>query len=72
MTNGRATILELCGKKYVTMDEIDADFNLMNKKDLKENVATYINLILNPVREHFEKPELKILAEKVASYRINK
>lgn len=72
VTNGRASALELCGKKYFTMREIDADFNLMNKKELKERVAAYINLILNPVRQHFEKPELKILADKVASYRITK
>jgi len=72
VTNNRTDSLELCGKKYLTMEDIGVDFASMNKKELKENVAEYINLILNPVREHFEKPELKKLADKVASYRVTK
>jgi len=40
---------------------------------MKQHYDTkYINKILDPVREHFEKPEMKALAERVASYRVTR
>lgn len=72
VTNGRISDLDLCGKKYSTLSEIEADFPTMDKKILKEDVAEYINQILDPVREHFNEPELTILAQRVASYRVTR
>lgn len=62
----------LCGKEYDKLEDIDHDFPSMNKRELKVDVARYINNILEPVRKHFEKPELKALAERVASYRLTR
>ncbi|AVL95172.1 tyrosyl-tRNA synthetase [Moumouvirus australiensis] len=64
--------LELCGKNYNNMDEIEKDFHDMNKRELKNNVAEYINKIIEPVRIHFQQPHLKDLLEKVSSYRVTK
>lgn len=54
------------------MDEIEKDFHDMNKRELKNNVAEYINKIIEPVRIHFQQPHLKDLLEKVSSYRVTK
>lgn len=64
--------ITLCGKEYTDIDEIIKDFPDMNKKNLKADVAEYINQILEPVRRHFDNPALKELAEKVAGYRITR
>lgn len=64
--------LTLCGKDYSDIAAIQADFPTMDKKQLKAEVAQYINTILDPVRRHFENPVLRDLAERVASYRITK
>lgn len=44
----------------------------MNKRELKTNVAEYLNMILSSVRRHFEQPALRELAERVASYRVTR
>jgi tyrosyl-tRNA synthetase len=62
----------LCGKYYNYINDIDADFATMNKKELKADVSNYINKILHPIRNHFTQPEMKMLADRVASYRITK
>lgn len=62
----------LCGKKYQTVEDIEKDFEGMDKKTLKENVADYINQILQPVRDHFSKPGLKELAERVGGFRVTR
>ena len=62
----------LCGKRYNILTDIETDFPMMNKRQLKIDVAAYINEILQPIRQHFQKPELAVLAAKVASYRISR
>lgn len=64
--------ITLCEKIYTSMDEIQQDFASMNKSELKKDVANYINMILEPVRNHFENPSLKELAQRVASYGVSK
>ena len=64
--------LDLCEKTYINMETITNDFPSMNKTILKENVCKYLNIILEPIRKHFEKPELKELVDKVASYKITR
>lgn len=64
--------ITLCGTQYISMQDIDIDFKQMNKKQLKIDVANYINLILEPVRLHFQKPDLTELAARVSGYRVNR
>lgn len=66
---GRAT---LCGVEYMSIDAVAAAFPSMDKRQLKLDVAGYINRILDPVRAHFEQPVMKELAARVASYRVTK
>jgi tyrosyl-tRNA synthetase len=42
---------------FKTYDEFEKDYinGQIYPKDLKESVAYHINLLLEPVREHFEK-----------------
>jgi tyrosyl-tRNA synthetase len=64
--------ITLNGKSYTSIDEIAKDFGAMDKKNLKLEVAEYINKILDPVRKHFENPAMKELAAKVAGYRVTR
>ncbi len=50
VTNKITDCLVLCNKHYYSMVDIDSDFKQMDKKLLKENVAQYINIILEPIR----------------------
>ncbi|AAV50399.1 tyrosyl-tRNA synthetase [Acanthamoeba castellanii mimivirus] len=60
--------LNLCGKIYTDIESIQEDFSSMNKRELKTDVANYINTIIDLVREHFKKPELSELLSNVKSY----
>ena len=64
--------LTLCGTEYTSLADIERDFPQLNKKTLKADVAAYINGILDPVRRHFEEPEMRALADRVASYRVTR
>jgi len=64
--------LELCGVKYNDATDITYAFPKMNKTVLKHDVINYLNQILEPVRRHFEKPELKELQTLVAGFRNKK
>ncbi|SBT30922.1 tyrosine--tRNA ligase (TyrRS) [Plasmodium ovale wallikeri] len=62
-------------KTYQTMEELEADYvsGAVHPLDLKDNVATYINEMLNPVREHFQKnAEAKNLLNEIKKYKITK
>jgi tyrosyl-tRNA synthetase len=61
--------IELNGRKYCSPDELTADFKSLNKSEVKRTVIVYINRILDPVRAHFAKPEMRQLAELVAGFR---
>jgi len=65
-------VLDLREKTYTNIDEIEKDFELMDKKELKDKVAYYINKILEPIREHFSKNGLKELLEQVVSFRVTR
>ena len=60
--------LEFEGVKYSTIESIQEAFAQLNKRDLKTSVASYINKILTPVRQHFASGEKKNLYEKVMEY----
>jgi len=64
--------LTLCEKEYININDIETDFASMNKKQLKENVAEYINIIIEPVRQHFDDVELNNLLDRVISYRVTR
>lgn len=64
--------LDLCGKTYTNMSDIDNDFPQMNKKCLKLDVAAYINRIIEPVRQHMASADVKDLADRVASYQVTR
>jgi len=64
--------ITLCGKEYDSIEEIEKDFPLMNKSELKSDVSKLINGIIEPVRTHFSTGEMKELAERVASYRTSR
>lgn len=62
--------LVLCGKLYNNIEEINKDFSSMNKKELKEDVAKYINIIIEPINKHFNSSlELKQLLKEVKNIR---
>lgn len=65
-------IIEIEGKKYDNISDIENDFKSFDKKKLKEKVAEYINQILVPVRKHFSEGEMKELKEMVASFNITR
>lgn len=60
------------GKTYKTIEDLEKDFATIDKKELKMSLANNINKILQPVREHFSKGEMKFLAETVASYQVTR
>ncbi|KAF5832012.1 tyrosyl-tRNA synthetase like-protein [Dunaliella salina] len=62
-------------KTYRNMEEIEADYTsgALHPGDLKPALARAINLILQPVRDHFANdPEAKELLKKVRSYKVTK
>ena len=61
--------------EYSSYEQLEYDFEegKLHPMDLKTAVLFYVNEILKPVREHFEKnPEAKALKEKVESFRVTK
>ncbi len=60
--------ITLCGQKYNNIDDINKNFATMQKKDLKNDVADYIDYILEPVRRHFQDPQMAELYSRVRSY----
>lgn len=66
--------LTLCGKTYNTADEIQENFAeiLTNEAQFRTDVANYVDQIIQPVRDHFEQPELKELLQRIESYRVTK
>ena len=65
-------VLEIEGKKYTDIKDIENDFKSFDKKKLKETVADYINKILDPIRKHFSQGEMKELKETVASFNVTR
>ncbi|SBS80445.1 tyrosine--tRNA ligase, putative [Plasmodium ovale] len=62
-------------KTYQTVEELEADYvsGAVHPLDLKDNVAAYINEMLNPVREHFQKnAEARNLLNEIKKYKITK
>lgn len=60
---------------YTDMPTLEADFlsGALHPGDLKPAVTKALNLILQPVRDHFEKnAEAKELLKKVRSYKVTK
>jgi tyrosyl-tRNA synthetase len=66
---GEITIRE---KTYRTHEELAADFPSLDKRTVKSVVAAKINEILAPVRRHFAKPEMRQLADLVASFQVTR
>lgn len=68
--------ITLVGKKFTSADEVAANFSELispeNNKKFREDIAELINKCIQPVRDHFNTPELKDLLNKVASYRVTK
>jgi tyrosyl-tRNA synthetase len=60
------------GKTYKTHEELAEDFGNIDKLSLKTAVAAKINEILEPVRKHFAKPEMRALADLVASFQVTR
>eukprot|EP00798_Chlamydomonas_sp_ICE-L_P004979 gene4979-34758_t len=62
-------------KIYETMDELEADYasGALHPGDLKPALTAQLNLILQPVRDHFNNDaEAKDLLKKVKSYKVTK
>lgn len=61
----------LCGKRYQNSEQIRDNFSeiLTNKSQFKKDVASYIDIIIQAIRNHFKKPELLNLANKISLYR---
>jgi tyrosyl-tRNA synthetase len=61
--------------EFKSYADLEADFaeGKLHPSDLKTAVAKYVNEMIKPVREHFEKsPEAKKLKELVDSYKVTK
>jgi tyrosyl-tRNA synthetase len=62
-------------KTYTEFDELVADYTsgALHPGDLKPALAKALNIILQPVRDHFENdPEAKALLKQVKSYKVTK
>lgn len=59
---------------YTSMDAVRADYvsEALHPGDLKISLANAINVMLEPVRKHFETPENAALLEAVRSFRVTK
>lgn len=64
----------LVGQEYNNADEVAADFErlVQNEAQFKEDCAKYIDMMIKPIREHFQKPELQELLRRVESYRVTR
>lgn len=63
---------EFDGKTYNDLESIKADFATFDMIKLKLKVAEYINMILEPVRNHFADGEMRELKELVASFPVTR
>ncbi|ETB62255.1 hypothetical protein YYC_00865 [Plasmodium yoelii 17X] len=62
-------------KLYLTIEEMEKDYinGEIHPLDLKDNVALYINKMLQPVRDHFQNnAEAKKLLSEIKKYKITK
>ncbi|KYO00682.1 tyrosine--tRNA ligase [Plasmodium gaboni] len=62
-------------KTYYTVQELEHDYvnGLIHPLDLKDNVALYINKLLQPVRDHFQNNiEAKNLLNEIKKYKVTK
>jgi tyrosyl-tRNA synthetase len=64
--------ITICEKSYRTHEELSVDFASLDKRTVKSVVAAKINEILAPVRRHFAKPEMRQLADLVASFQVTR
>lgn len=64
----------LCGKSYSNIEEVQADFQnlIANESQFRTDVADYIDKIIQPIRDHFQTPELQELLRRVESYRVTR
>ena len=62
----------LCGRDYLSIQEVEVDLLGMNKKELKEDLARLIWGIVKPVHERLNALDLVGLTQRVASYRVTK
>lgn len=64
----------LCGKKYRNIEMIKNDFPviLSNETQFRDDVANYVDRIIQPIRDHFTQPDLQKLLKRVESYRITR
>ncbi|ANQ05840.1 Tyrosyl-trna synthetase [Plasmodium coatneyi] len=62
-------------KTYTTIAELEADYlsGALHPLDLKDNVAIYLNKMLQPVRDHFQNDaEAKSLLNEIRKYKVTK
>ncbi|CAA9986189.1 tyrosine--tRNA ligase, putative [Plasmodium knowlesi strain H] len=62
-------------KTYTTIAELEADYlsGALHPLDLKDNVALYLNKMLQPVRDHFQNnAEAKSLLNEIRKYKVTK
>jgi tyrosyl-tRNA synthetase len=63
---------DLVYNSYKELEE-DYGFGKVHPQDLKTTVARYVNEMIQPVREHFERdPYAKELLDKVKSYQVTR
>ena len=64
----------ICGKKFTSPDQIQENFAeiISNEAQFRADVANYIDMCIQPIRDHFKKPELQELLKRVESYRVTR
>ncbi|KAH0791157.1 tyrosyl-tRNA synthetase [Histomonas meleagridis] len=64
----------LCGKTYTSPEQVQQDFPeiLKNEKQFREDVAKYVDMLIQPIRDHFKTPELQELLKRIATYRVTR
>jgi tyrosyl-tRNA synthetase len=63
--------VEILGVKYKTLEEIITDYesDKIGPKELKNSLAKYLNMLLEPIRKHFTQKENLDLIKKVKEFR---
>ena len=61
-------------KEYTDYTSLEADYmaGKIHPSELKPAVTDAINLILEPVRKHFESGEPKLLLEKIKKFKVTR
>ncbi|OHT13912.1 Tyrosine--tRNA ligase [Tritrichomonas foetus] len=64
----------ICGKTYTDSEQVKENFAeiVSNEAQFRDDVANYIDMVIQPIREHFQKPELQDLLKRVESYRVTR